>query len=270
MPSAPIDEVFAEIRQTLDQIGCPIVIIRKSPEEIERMARAGRIVAETLALIGEHVRPGVTTAELDALADEFIVGQGGRPTFKGYRGYPAATCLSPNDDDRARDPGPVRARRGRRPLGRRRRDAGRLRRRLAPSLSRSARSRPEAERLLETLPGGARGRRRAVPAREPALRHLARRPAGDGERRLLGRAQPCRPRRRPLDARGPADPELRRARARPAARRGDDLRDRADDHRRPARTSTSTTTSGRSRPRTARWRPTSSTRSRSRRRARGS
>jgi len=72
------------------------VIIRKSPDELERMARAGRIVAETLALVGEHVRSGVTTAELDELAEEFIVGQGGYPTFKGYRGYPAATCISPN------------------------------------------------------------------------------------------------------------------------------------------------------------------------------
>ena len=60
------------------------------------MARAGRIVADTLALIGEHARPGVTTAELDGLAEEFITGQGGYPTFKGYRGYPAATCISPN------------------------------------------------------------------------------------------------------------------------------------------------------------------------------
>ena len=60
------------------------------------MARAGRIVAETLALVGEHARPGVTTAELDELAEEFIAGQGGYPTFKGYRGYPAATCISPN------------------------------------------------------------------------------------------------------------------------------------------------------------------------------
>jgi methionyl aminopeptidase len=72
------------------------LIIRKSPEELERMARAGRVVAETLALIGEHARPGVTTAELDELAEEFVVGQGGYPTFKGYRGYPAATCISPN------------------------------------------------------------------------------------------------------------------------------------------------------------------------------
>jgi methionyl aminopeptidase len=72
------------------------VIIRKSPDELERMARAGRIVAETLALVGEHARPGVTTGELDELAEEFVTGQGGYPTFKGYRGYPAATCISPN------------------------------------------------------------------------------------------------------------------------------------------------------------------------------
>ncbi|MGE5272676.1 MAG: type I methionyl aminopeptidase [Verrucomicrobiota bacterium] len=72
------------------------MIIRKSPDELERMARAGRIVAETLALVGEQARPGMTTAELDELAEDFIAGQGGYPTFKGYRGYPAATCISPN------------------------------------------------------------------------------------------------------------------------------------------------------------------------------
>jgi methionyl aminopeptidase len=73
------------------------LIIRKSPDEIERMSRAGRVVADALTLIGEHVRPGATTAELDAVAEEFIVSQGGYPTFKGYRGYPAATCISPNE-----------------------------------------------------------------------------------------------------------------------------------------------------------------------------
>jgi methionyl aminopeptidase len=72
------------------------VIIRKSAEEIEIMARAGAVVAETLALVEEHVQPGITTGELDAIADEFIRSHGGVPTFKGYRGYPAATCLSPN------------------------------------------------------------------------------------------------------------------------------------------------------------------------------
>jgi methionyl aminopeptidase len=73
------------------------MIIRKTSEEVERMARAGRVVVETLALIGEHMRPGTTTAELDALADQFIRSQGGAPTFKGYRGYPASICTSPND-----------------------------------------------------------------------------------------------------------------------------------------------------------------------------
>jgi methionyl aminopeptidase len=73
------------------------MIIRKSPTEIELMAAAGEIVAATLALLGESVRPGVTTGELDALAEEFILSRDGEPTFKGYRGYPAATCLSPND-----------------------------------------------------------------------------------------------------------------------------------------------------------------------------
>jgi methionyl aminopeptidase len=73
------------------------VIIRKTEAELERMARAGRVVVDTLALIGEHVRPGTTTADLDELADEFIRSRGGVPTFKGYRGYPASICTSPND-----------------------------------------------------------------------------------------------------------------------------------------------------------------------------
>jgi methionyl aminopeptidase len=72
------------------------VIIRKSAQEIETMARAGAVVAGTLALVEETVRPGVTTAELDAVAEEYIRSEGGEPTFKGYKGYPAATCLSPN------------------------------------------------------------------------------------------------------------------------------------------------------------------------------
>jgi methionyl aminopeptidase len=73
------------------------MIIRKSPQEIEQMAKAGKVVVDTLGLLAEHVRPGVTTEELDAMAETFIASQGGRPTFKGYRGYPAATCMSPND-----------------------------------------------------------------------------------------------------------------------------------------------------------------------------
>jgi methionyl aminopeptidase len=72
------------------------VIIRKSAAEIEKMEQAGRVVVDTLELIGEHIRPGVTTEELDALAEDFIRSRGGVPTFKGYRGYPASICTSPN------------------------------------------------------------------------------------------------------------------------------------------------------------------------------
>ena len=73
------------------------MIIRKSPAEIELMARAGEVVAETLALLEERIRPGVTTGELDAAADEYIRSRGGAATFKGYKGYPASICTSPND-----------------------------------------------------------------------------------------------------------------------------------------------------------------------------
>ena len=72
------------------------MIIRKSQQEIETMARAGAVVADTLALVEESLQPGISTGELDAIADEFIRSRGGVPTFKGYKGYPAATCLSPN------------------------------------------------------------------------------------------------------------------------------------------------------------------------------
>jgi methionyl aminopeptidase len=72
------------------------VIIRKSAQEIEGMARAGGLVADTIALLGEQAQPGITTAELDRIAEDFIREHGGIPTSKGYRGFPAATCISPN------------------------------------------------------------------------------------------------------------------------------------------------------------------------------
>jgi methionyl aminopeptidase len=72
------------------------MIIRKSEQEIEAMARAGRVVADTLALLAENMRPGVTTQELDEIAEEYVRSQGGEPTFKGYHGFPASICTSPN------------------------------------------------------------------------------------------------------------------------------------------------------------------------------
>ena len=88
------------------------MIIRKAQGEIDRMARAGEVVADTLALMGERARPGVSTQELDELADEFIRSRGGVPTFKGYRGYPASICVSPNDMVVHGIPGPYTLREG--------------------------------------------------------------------------------------------------------------------------------------------------------------
>ncbi|MGH7567841.1 MAG: type I methionyl aminopeptidase [Gemmatimonadales bacterium] len=75
------------------------MITIKSPREIETMAAAGRIVAETLALIAHHVRPGVSTEALDRLAEEFIRSHpGARPSFKGLYDFPATLCTSINEE----------------------------------------------------------------------------------------------------------------------------------------------------------------------------
>jgi methionyl aminopeptidase len=72
------------------------VIIRKTADEIERIARAGDLVAETIAHVGQRLVPGITTQELDQEAERFIRERGGVPTSQGYKGYPAAICISPN------------------------------------------------------------------------------------------------------------------------------------------------------------------------------
>jgi methionyl aminopeptidase len=72
------------------------MIIQKSPEEIEKIAAAGRVLARTLSLLHGKARPGVTTADLDEAAEKFIRSQGGEPAFKGYRGFPGSICASPN------------------------------------------------------------------------------------------------------------------------------------------------------------------------------
>jgi methionyl aminopeptidase len=73
------------------------VIVKKSPEEIEKMARAGEILVAALAQLQSRIAPGVSTAELDELAERFIRSRGGVPTFKGYRGFPGSICASPNE-----------------------------------------------------------------------------------------------------------------------------------------------------------------------------
>lgn len=73
------------------------MIIRKSAAEIETMREAGRVTARALRAVGEAVRPGITTAELDRMAEEAIRGEGGVPAFLGYNGFPATICASINE-----------------------------------------------------------------------------------------------------------------------------------------------------------------------------
>ena len=73
------------------------MIIRKSPEEIDRLRKAGRIVAETIERTVAAVRPGIQTTELDAISEATIVEAGATPSFKGYRGFPASLCVSVNE-----------------------------------------------------------------------------------------------------------------------------------------------------------------------------
>jgi methionyl aminopeptidase len=73
------------------------VIIRKSAREIEKIAAAGGLVAETIAHVGSLIAPGVTTDELDDAAGAFIRERGGIPTSEGYKGYPKAICISQNE-----------------------------------------------------------------------------------------------------------------------------------------------------------------------------
>lgn len=73
------------------------MIYKKSPEEIAAMRRAGAILTDTLNRLEEALHPGVTTADLDRIAEEAIASAGARPSFKGYRGFPASICTSPND-----------------------------------------------------------------------------------------------------------------------------------------------------------------------------
>lgn len=88
------------------------MIIRKSTAEIEKMVRAGRVVHGCLQMLASEVRPGVSTGELDRLAEEYIRSHGAVPTFKGYRGFPGSICASPNDMIVHGIPGELRLREG--------------------------------------------------------------------------------------------------------------------------------------------------------------
>lgn len=74
------------------------MIICKTEDEIKRMRRAGQIVAETHRLMKDAVQSGITTRELDAIAEKYIRSQGAIPSFKGYSGFPASICASVNEE----------------------------------------------------------------------------------------------------------------------------------------------------------------------------
>lgn len=70
----------------------------KTPEQIDGMRRAGLVVGETLELLAKHVAPGVTTRELDGIAEDNIRGSGATPSFLGYHGFTGSICVSVNDE----------------------------------------------------------------------------------------------------------------------------------------------------------------------------
>ena len=73
------------------------MIIIKNDDEIALMKKAGRIVGETLLLLEKEVKPGITTADLDRIAEEFITKHGAKPSFKGLYGFPSSLCISVNE-----------------------------------------------------------------------------------------------------------------------------------------------------------------------------
>jgi methionyl aminopeptidase len=74
------------------------MITIKNDSEIELMRHAGRLVGETLAMLEEMIKPGISTAELDRIAEEFIIRNNGKPSFKGYCGFPGSICTSVNSE----------------------------------------------------------------------------------------------------------------------------------------------------------------------------
>jgi methionyl aminopeptidase len=90
----------------------PTVIVKKSPAEIEAMAAAGAVHTKVLDLLARKIRPGVTTADLDAAAEKLIRSHGAEPSFKGYRGFRGSICASPNHMVVHGIPGPYKLKRG--------------------------------------------------------------------------------------------------------------------------------------------------------------
>jgi methionyl aminopeptidase len=88
------------------------MIVRKTPEQVDKMAAAGETLVRCLRMVAAKARAGVTTKELDAAAEKFIRSQGAEPAFKGYRGFPGSICASPNSMVVHGIPGPYELKRG--------------------------------------------------------------------------------------------------------------------------------------------------------------
>jgi methionyl aminopeptidase len=86
------------IDNSLVQMHISAMIIIKSSREIEQLKRSNAIVAEVFEKLKGMIHPGVTTKELDEVAEEYILLKGARPAFKGYRGFPATLCISINEE----------------------------------------------------------------------------------------------------------------------------------------------------------------------------
>jgi methionyl aminopeptidase len=86
------------IDNSLVQMHIKAMIIIKSPREIEQLKRSNAIVAEVFEKLTGMIVPGITTKELDEVAEEYILLKGARPAFKGYRGFPATLCISINEE----------------------------------------------------------------------------------------------------------------------------------------------------------------------------
>ena len=207
------------------------MIVRKTPEQIDKMAASGEVLVRCLRMLASKARPGVTTEELDAAAEKFIRSQGAEPAFKGYRGFPGSICASPNSMVVHGIPGPYECKRGD-VLSI---DVGVIKdgwvSDAAVTLPIGPIS-PEARKLLDVTkaslfaaveqmqPGNHLGDVSASIQRTVEIEGLSiiRTLVGHG----IGREH----------ARGPPGPQLRRAGQGPAARGGHGPRDRADGQRR--------------------------------------
>ena len=223
--------VYAEIQEALRLLRRRRMIIRKGAEEIDRIAVAGALVAATIDHVGRHLEPGITTAELDDIADAFIRDTAASRPRRATRATPRRSASRRTRSSCTASPAAHVVAAGDVITI----DVGVT---VDGSIADSAYTfgvgeiTDEAVRLLTTAQRALRAGIAQAHARQPRRRHLERRPARRRGRRLRRRPQPRRARRRPLLPRGSAHPELRPARPRPQAGRGDDDRDRADDHRR--------------------------------------